>query len=83
MPEERPTAPTLLVGPKRRGRKPGSKNATPVQLAAPPADDTLQPLYAEVGRLAIYAARAGKDVASFAHELRGLLKAYDQLLGRL
>jgi hypothetical protein len=84
MPEERPTAPTLSVGPKRRGRP--RKNATPVQTATVPTPEqaeALQPLYAKVGKLAILAAREGKDVASFAHELRELLTAYDQLLGRL
>jgi hypothetical protein len=83
MPEERPTAPTLSVGPKRRGRP--RKNVAPVQNATAPTpeQEALQPLYAKVGKLAILAAREGKDVASFAHELRELLTAYDQLLGRL
>jgi hypothetical protein len=84
MPEERPTAPTLSVGPKRRGRP--RKNAAPVQTAtvsSPEQAEVLQPLYAKVGKLAILAAREGKDVASFAQEVRELLAAYEQLLGKL
>lgn len=83
MPEERPTAP-LAVGPKRRGRP--RKLAAPVQTATAPTPEqaeALQPLYAKVGKLAILAAREGRDVASFAHELRELLTAYEQLLGKL
>lgn len=83
MPEERPTAPTIKVGPKRRGRPPKVAQLPAPASSSASVDDALQPLYAKVGQLAILAARAGKDVATFAHELRGLLDAYDALLKQL
>jgi hypothetical protein len=82
MPEERPTAPTIKVGARGRGR-PRKVVQPPAAITPSVAEAELQPLYAKVGMLAIYAARAGKDVATFAYELRALLDAYDKLLKAL
>jgi hypothetical protein len=55
----------------------------PAPEAATIPNEVLQPLYAKVGKLAVLAAREGKDVAAFAHELEELLGAYQELMGRL